>query len=67
MKELFHHSEAKECKGAKETGLSFRPKGEIFLQIPRSSLGMTDFACYLASLASWRDQHKFPQFAKILK
>jgi hypothetical protein len=34
--------------------LSFRPKGEIFLD-PSNSLGMTGVARHLAFLASWRD------------
>jgi hypothetical protein len=54
-------SRAKRAKAAKITGLSFRSlrpysgqaPGEIFLQIPGGSLGMTGLACHLPFLASF--------------
>ena len=46
----------KDAKAAKENGLSFRPRGEIFLR--SVALGMTRIGVSLGDFAPWREEFR---------
>ena len=50
----------KDAKAAKENGLSFRPRGEIFLRSLAFALGMTRLGVSLGDFAPWREEFPAP-------